>query len=321
MYCHVKTLSLTLLVGALALVSCATPDDSFTVSGTLESNDIDLIAPFSAELLEIRYQEGAPVNIGDTLAVLDTTLVAASLSAAQAVVDEAKARLADLQAGSDIEKIRVAEARLEQTKSSANQAAIDLRRSEKLHKQGLLDDRSFEQAELLNSNSTQAVTVAEQVLADLKRGARIDQISAAQSALQRAQSELVARGKNYSDAFLVTRHDGVVQILPYQIGERIPLGRPVVTLRNPEKLWVMIYIPESDLDAVTIGATLSFSVDAYPEREFNGRIVFISNEAEFTPRNVQSPEERVNLVFAVKVEVVSDQEDLRAGMPTDFVLR
>ncbi len=304
----------------LFLGSCASKDRTFTVSGTLESDDIDLTAPFVAELLDIRFPEGSTVNAGDTLAVLDTTLVVASRDAAQAAVAEANARLADLLAGSDVEKIRAAEARLAQAQSSAKQAQADLRRAEKLHQADLLDDRSLEQAQLQQTNSAQAVTVAEQELADLRRGARIEQIRAARSALRRAEAELAAQKKKYSDAFMIAPEKGVVQILPYQVGERIPLSRPVVTLRNPENLWVKIYVPEGDINVVRIGDTLSFSVDAYPERSFVGQVVFISNEAEFTPRNVQSPEERVNLVFAVKVAVVSDQLDLRAGMPADFVL-
>ncbi len=315
-------LAIAKLTLALALLSaCSNEKKSFTISGTIETDDIDLIAPFSAELLKIRYPEGASVHPGDTLAILDTTLVVASMSAAQAAVDEAHARLSDLQAGSDKEKIRAAEARLEQSRASARQAQADLARATKLHQQGLLDDRSMEQAQLLDANSSQAITVAEQVLADLNRGARVDQITAAKSSLNRAEAEFASRSKYYSDAFLISKHDGVVQILPYQIGERIPLGRPVVTLRDTKNLWVMIYVPESDMDAVEIGASLSFSVDAYPNREFAGRVVFISDKAEFTPRNVQSPEERVNLVFAVKVAVVSEQENLRAGMPADFTLR
>jgi membrane fusion protein YbhG len=319
---HAKLTSLFFPILALVfLLSCADDNKSFTVSGTIETDDIDLIAPFSAELLEIRYAEGAIAQAGDTLAILDTTLVVAALSAAQAAVDESGSRLADLQAGSDIEKIRAAEARLEQARASAKQAKADLARATKLHQQDLLDDRSFEQAQLLNTNSSQAITVAEQALADLNRGARIDQIAAAQSALRRAEAEYASRNKSYRDAFLVSRHKGVVQILPYQVGERIPVGRPVVTLRDPENLWIKIYVPESDLDAVEIDASLSFSVDAYPAREFAGRVVFISNTAEFTPRNVQSPEERVNLVFAVKVAVVSGHQNLRAGMPADFTLK
>ena len=316
-----KPTSLIFLVLLSAFLgSCAPKDQTFTVSGTLESDDIDLTAPFVAELLDVRFPEGATVNAGDTLAVLDTTLVAAARDAAQAAVAEATSRLADLQAGSDVEKIRAAEARLAQAESSAKQSLADLRRSEKLHQEGLLDDRSLEQAQLQQTNSTQAVTVAEQELADLRRGARIEQIRAASSALQRAEAELAAQTKKYSDAFIIAPENGVVQILPYQVGERIPLSRPVVTLRNPENLWVKIYVPEGDINVVRIGDTLSFSVDSYPERSFTGQVVFISNEAEFTPRNVQSPEERVNLVFAVKVAVVVDQQDLRAGMPADFVL-
>ncbi len=313
----IATLAITLML----LSACTKVKTSFTISGTVETDDIDLIAPFSAELLEIRYPEGAMIRAGDTLAILDTTLVVASMNSARAAVNEARAQLADLQAGSDKEKIRAAEARLEQSKASAKQAVADLARATKLHQQGLLDDRSLEQAQLLSANSQQATTVAEQVLADLRRGARVDQIVAAKSTLNRAEAELALRSKNYDDAFLISRHNGVVQILPYQIGERIPVGRPVVTLRDPGNLWVMIYVPESDMDAVEVGAPLSFSVDAYPERDFNGRVVFISDNAEFTPRNVQSPEERVNLVFAVKVVVLSEQKDLRAGMPADFTLR
>ena len=306
-----------LLLGILA-VSCARDSAELSLSGTLESDEIDLLAPFTAELREIRVREGETVNTGDTLAALDTITAASAYHAAVAAAEQARAQLADLEAGSDKEKIRAAEARLTATQATLEQRARDLERAETLHKQQLIDDKSLELARLAHNNADAEAQVAAEQLADLRRGARIDQISAARSALQRAEAELAARKKALQDAFLLAPQRGVVQLLPYQLGERVPAGRSALTIRKSDSLWALVYLPEARLANVNIGDPASFTVDAAPDKQFSGTVVYISPSAEFTPRNVQSADERRNLVFAVKIAVSPGQTELRSGMPADF---
>jgi HlyD family secretion protein len=110
----------------------------------------------------------------------------------------------------------------------------------------------------------------------------------------------------------------MIQFLPYQTGEYVPAGRAVATVNDPQELWAKIYVPEARLSEVSLGQQVRFQIDAAPGQEFTGSVVFIASEAEFTPRNVQTPDERINLVFAVKVSVNPGQPGLRPGMPADF---
>ncbi|MFQ5607048.1 MAG: HlyD family secretion protein [Candidatus Zixiibacteriota bacterium] len=305
----------------LSLNFCSGDSGQPALSGVLETDDLDIIAPLTGKLLSIAVEEGAGVAVGDTVAVLDTVSVAAAYRAALAAADQARALLADLEAGSDAEKIRVAEARLDLAGETLAQAARDAERAAKLNAERLIDDKTLEEANLAHQNAIASEKIAREQLADLKRGARVDQLAAARAAATRAAEELALRKKSYDDAFLVAEHKGTVQILPYQVGEYVPAGKAVVRLQAADNLWAMIYVPENRLNLISVGAEIRFQVDALPERTFMSQVVFVSSEAEFTPRNVQSPDERLNLVFQVKVAVTSDRGGLRAGMPADFYLK
>ena len=303
----------------LFLWGCTASNDGLFLSGNLETYDLDQIAPFTAELLALKVQEGDTVAPGDTLAILDTVRVAAAYAAARAAEEEARARLADLEAGSDKEKIRAAEARLEIARANHAQSERDLRRFDSLFAEGLIDAQTQERARLDRDNAVSSLKDATEKLADLKRGARTYQIEEARAALQRAAADVAARRRDYEQVFLISDHYGVVQLLPYQIGELVPVGRAAVTVRNPDDLWAFVYVPEDRLSDIAVGDTTRFTVDAFDDRVFKGTVSYIAAAAEFTPRNVQTPDERLNLVFAVKVVVSPGQKGLRAGMPADFV--
>jgi len=104
------------------------------------------------------------------------------------------------------------------------------------------------------------------------------------------------------------------------VGEYVPAGRAAATIHDPSDLWARIYVPEAHLDRVKPGDTLSFAVDAHLDRLFRGTVALVSASSEFTPRNVQTPDERLNLVYGVKVVVMPGQDGLRAGMPADFYI-
>ncbi|HEY0970214.1 MAG TPA: HlyD family efflux transporter periplasmic adaptor subunit, partial [Gemmatimonadales bacterium] len=106
-----------------------------------------------------------------------------------------------------------------------------------------------------------------------------------------------------------------------EAGEVVPAGSPVLTIMNPDDRWVRIYVPENRLAAVRLGMPATISSDTYPGESYPGEVTFIASEAEFTPKTVQTTEERVKFVFAVKVRITGDARgDLKPGMPADVRL-
>ncbi len=309
-------LPLTTLVAVL-LINCAR-DGRLILSGNLETDDHDLIAPITAQILAIQVTEGQNVAKGDTVAVLDTISVAAAYRGAQATEAEAQARVSDLEFGTDREKIKAARSQLEIAKANLAQAERDWARNDSLFARQLVDARTMEQSTLARDNAKSSLETSRQNLADLERGTRTHQLEAARAALDRAAQERTARQRDFDRLILVATREGVIQFLPYQVGEYVPTGRPVATINNPDDLWAKVYVPEERLKDVAIGQQVRFRVDAAPEKDYAATVAFLASESEFTPRNVQTPDERVNLVFAVKLAVTPGQEGLRPGMPADF---
>jgi HlyD family secretion protein len=313
-----RTVCLSAMTAAI-IAGCAR-NDRLILSGNLETDDHDLIAPLTAQILSIRVKEGQTVSVGDTVAILDTIAVAAAYRAAQASEAEAQAKFDDLAFGTDREKIKAARAQLEIAKANLSQAERDWTRNDSLFARGLIDESTMEKFTLARDNAVSSLEAARQNLADLERGARTHQLGAASAALDRAGQERVARQRDYERMILLATRGGIVQFLPYQTGEYVPAGRAVATINSPDELWAKIYVPEARLSEVSLGQQVKFQIDAAPGQEFTGRVAFIASEAEFTPRNVQTPDERINLVFAVKVSVTTGQQGLRPGMPADFYL-
>ena len=117
---------------------------------------------------------------------------------------------------------------------------------------------------------------------------------------------------------IVASFDGVVTVRHREPGEIVGPGAPVVTIMNTGDRWVRVYVREDRIGAVKLGSAASITTDTYANRSYRGRVRFIASEAEFTPKTVQTTEERVKLVYAVKVQITGDEGlDLKPGMPAD----
>ena len=303
---------------AAMIAGCTGNGGKLILSGNIETDDHDLISPATAQILSIRVTEGGRVRVGDTVAILDTISVAAAYRASQAAEAEAQAKVSDLEFGTDREKIRAARAQLEIARANLAQAERDWARNDSLFARGLVDARTVEQATLARDNAKSSLEASRQNLADLERGARTYQLEAARAALDRGSQERTARQRDFDRLILTATRDGVIQFLPFQPGEYVPAGRAVATIIDPDDLWAKVYVPEGRMKDVAIGQKIRFRVDASPGKDYTAAVVFLASEAEFTPRNVQTPDERINLVFAVKVVITPGQEGLRPGMPADF---
>lgn len=171
----------------------------------------------------------------------------------------------------------------------------------------------YEQAEA-------AVGVAQAQLALARAGASEEELAVAEAQIAQASTAYDALAAQRDKRKLRAPIAGRVTELLAEEGETIKPGTPLLVLANLDKVTLTIYIPEADIARVGVGQPVAVTVDSYPGREFPGRVVHVATEAEFTPRNVQTQEERVNMVFAVKVELPNLDGVLKPGMPADAIL-
>jgi HlyD family secretion protein len=163
------------------------------------------------------------------------------------------------------------------------------------------------------------VDLAQAQLDLLRNGPLPQEIAAAQAQVDLAQVGVDLIDARIAQLTLVSPIDGVVTTRAIEVGETASPGVPLLTIANLETLKLVVYIPETQLGRIQLNAPVRIRVDAYPGETFEGRVYFISREAEFTPRNVQTEEERVSLVFAVEIRIPNPDGRLKPGMPADAI--
>ncbi|HXG05655.1 MAG TPA: efflux RND transporter periplasmic adaptor subunit, partial [Candidatus Binatia bacterium] len=165
------------------------------------------------------------------------------------------------------------------------------------------------------------VRAARARLSLLQAGPRAAEVDAARARLNEARAALELARTRLEDARLLSPIDGVVLRKNVEAGETVNPGVPIVTLMDPTDVWLRAYVPETEVGRLRIGQTAAITVDAYPGRVFPGEVTEIASEAEYTPRNVQTRKERVNLVFRIKIAVRNPEGVLKPGLPADAEIR
>jgi multidrug resistance efflux pump len=164
------------------------------------------------------------------------------------------------------------------------------------------------------------VEAAQAALDELESGPTQEQIAMAEAQVRQAKAAVGLVDAQIAQLRLVAPMDGIVTSRSGQTGETAMMGAPLLTIANLDEVTLVIYIPENRIGQVRLGQEVEVRVDSFPERVFVGHVSSIAGEAEFTPRNVQTQEERVNLVFAVKVRIPNPDYALKAGMPADATI-
>lgn len=307
--------------GAWALLRDDEPEGVLVASGTVEATDARLGFQAPGRLAEVAVREGDEVAAGTVLARLDSASARARRDQAAAQVEAARAQLADLLAGARSQEIAEARAAAAAARDRLADARRDVERTRFLHEGGAAPREALDKAELAASQAQSQLTQAEERLELLEAGPRRERVEARRAAVSQAEAALSAAETALADLELAAPLDGVVTVRHREPGEVVAAGQPVLTLLDLENRWVRIYVPEDRIGAVSLGAPAAITVDTYPDRRFDGAVRFIASEAEFTPKTVQTPEERVRLVYAVEVRVTADEERvLKPGMPADVTL-
>jgi HlyD family secretion protein len=158
-------------------------------------------------------------------------------------------------------------------------------------------------------------------VAMLKEGSRAEEVEEARARLREAEKGLALAELNQSRCQLFAPMAGRVLSKNREAGETVPAGASIVTMGDLTRPWLNVYIGERDLGRVYLGMKADVTVDSFPTQPFPGKVTFISEKAEFTPKNIQTQDERVKLVYRAKVELENRDQALKAGMPADAVLR
>jgi len=270
------------------------------------------------------------------------------ISQAEAAVEASLARLQQLLTGSRPQEIQAAKANLEEAQADAVKRKADLERAEKLYRNNFISAQEWDSAKNANEVAAANQKKAEENYALVVEGPRQEEIAAARAQWEQAQAalklakarriqvevlrkELVtaqAQVKEAASAIevidtqigyseLSAPLSGVVLVKNAEAGEFVVPGGAVVTLGDIEKPWLKAFITEGDLGKVKLGQKASVTTDSYPRKIYPGKITFISSEAEFTPKNVQTAKERVKLVYRIKVSLENPHRELKPGMPAD----
>jgi HlyD family secretion protein len=296
-------------------------DGALAATGTVEATDARLGFDAAGRVQAVLVHEGDPVTAGQVVAVLDTTMLHAQLVQARAQAQFARARLVELERGSRPEEIEQARARAVAANERLRLARVDLRRTTMLSEGGALSQEALDQARTALDVAVSDSIQAAQALELARQGPRVETIEAQKAEVARADAAVV--GVQAALALMHARapFGGVVTVRHREPGETVSPGSPAVTITNLEDRWVRIYIPETAIGRVRLRQKASITCDSFPDKSYEGEVSYIASEAEFTPKNVQTAQERVKLVYMVKVRVTGDPgHDLKPGMPADVQL-
>jgi len=290
------------------------------VSGTIEVTTVELSFKVGGRLAQRLVDEGEMVTAGQLVARLEDDELKEDKNVRAAEKRSAQAALADLEAGSRREEIAQAEAVLARMKADAERLRKDALRSEALFKREVIPQKDLDAARAGREASAAAVHEAEQHLKLLRIGPRPDAVRQAKSQVEAAEAGLALTETRLSQSMLTAPLAGLVLAKHAEQGEMLAVGAPVVTIGKMDDVWLRAYIPESEMGRVKVGQRAHVTVDTWPGRSFEGTVSFISPEAEFTPKNVQTEKERVKLVYRIKVTLANPRMELKPGMPADAVI-
>jgi HlyD family secretion protein len=280
------------------------------------------------------------------------TTLESEINLRNAEVRQAKAKLQELLDGARPQEVAQARAQVNDLKVIHDQAHREYDRAQKLIAQEDISQSQFDQFKTRFDSTTAQVQNAEQRLALILEGPRKTDIESARANLARAEAALkvteaqrldihrkeedldarradVARSKagvsvidsQLDDTRVVSPVDGVVLVKSADPGEVLAAGTPVLTLGEIDKPWLRGYVPQNKLGRIQLGMPVTVRSDSYPNKTYNGKISFIASEAEFTPKQIQTSEERVKLVYRIKVEIDNSRRELKLNMPVDAEIR
>ncbi|MGQ0596783.1 HlyD family secretion protein [Aquabacterium sp.] len=323
------------------------PDGLIQANGRIEGDHHAVAGKMPGKVADLPAREGDSVKKGEVLARLDDAQIQAKLDQARQAVSAMEAQWKAAQTALAVARkdlplaIQTAEANLAHARaqfasarSSAEQAALDAERFRRLAEAGTVDRHRYEQMALAGEvaanqarSAEEAVRVAEKQLAQTRLGderlrAREDEVKALAAQLAQASAALSEAESVLADLTIAAPADGIITQRLVNAGEVVAAGAPLFDIVDLDRLYLKVYVPEKDIGKVRLGLPAQVYTDAFPDRPFPATVRYIAARAEFTPKEVQTPDERVKLVYAVRLYLDANPEHrLTPGLPADAVIR
>ncbi len=289
-------------------------DGPLVLYGNVDIREVELAFRQGGRLASLAVDEGHAVRAGDLLAEIDAQPFSDALAVAEAQVAQAEAELAKLRRGNRPQEIRRAEAAVQQAEAAVAQTAANLERQEGLAQTGAASQRVLEAARAAHSEATASLASVRQALSLQREGARVEDIAAAQARLAAAEASREQARTALADTRLVAPSDGIVSSRLHEAGSIVGNHDPIYTLSLSDPVYVRAYVGETDLGRIAPGTQVQVSTDS-SDQVFSGQVGFISPKAEFTPKAVETTEQRTALVYRLRIVVDPGSSALRQGMP------
>ena len=306
----------------LQFLGCGNSNNYNTIeaSGDIEATDVVVSAKVGGQIEKLNFVEGDEVRMGDTLLVLDSEASRIQLEGTIAARQLAEAQLQLLRNGARKEDIKQAEAALNSAKANYELAKNDKERYDKLYETKTVSETQHENYVNRYLVSLQQYNAAKENYEKMNHFARPEEIKQAEARLNQtiANEDLIK--KNIRDSYVTAPISGFVVEKYFEAGETVSPLSSLLKLSDLSVVKLKIYVSEEELGRVKLGQKADVKVDAYKSKTFEGNVIYISPEAEFTPKNIQTQDERTKLVFAVKIEIKNPDFDLKPGMPADAVV-
>ena len=307
---------------ALAAVACAglackgTQDPGeIMASGHVEATQVRVAAKTPGTLATLSVDEGDRVTAGQSLAEVDTVDLQLALAAARAERGQADAELRLRLAGSRQEDIAEARAQVARAAADLDGAEKDLARMEGLLAAGSGTPKSRDDARARRDAAVATLTAARERSRKTDAGARPEEIDAARARLAATDARIAQLDQQVKDASLASPVAGIVTEKVAEQGELLARGSAIVVVTDLADAWLTVYVAEPDLARIRLGQAAEVRTDDGQTRQ--GKVTFIASQAEFTPKNVQTRDERVKLVFKVKVGLPNGDGLFKPGMPAE----
>ncbi len=295
------------------------PDIIF-VSGNMEITEVDISFKIAGRMEERFLSEGDVISKGQQVALLDLSDLLLQAAQRRAELQSAKDSLLELQNGYLPQEISQAAAKVDQVLADLQKQKADFSRQQQLLQRNVISPREFDSSRAAFEATEARYLEALEYYTLLKNGTRFEKIAQGHAKVKQAQEALALAETIVGYGYLSSPLSGWVLSDNVEPGEVVAAGTPVITAGNLEDIWLRAYIDESDLGRIDLGQEVIITTDTYPGREYKGKITFISNEAEFTPKNVQTQKERVKLVYRIKITAFNPNLELKPGMPADGLI-
>jgi HlyD family secretion protein len=295
----------------------AAPANQLQLSGNIEAHEALVSFKVQGRINALPVEEGQQVAQGAILARLEDGDYRQHVRMDEAAVGVSASNLALSLAGTRVQEVKASQQSVVDAHADLDEKTIDSERAQRLFAKDEISAQDRDLAATALKRAQAAFQAARQRYDQAQEGSRKEEKAIARANLNQAQANLGLSQVNLSYTVLCAPAAGVVTVRQAELGEVVSPGSPVVTLADLDHIWLRAYIAETDLGRVRWGQEATITTDTYPGKQYRGRISFISSSAEFTPKSVQTNEERVTLVYRIKIDIDNFNHELKPGMPAD----